>query len=144
MHTSLLRTFALGLLIAVLAACSGVDSPTVEETEAVPVSESEVAALTKEQETAAHEELGTLQGEQIPFFSVKVGDASARPDAGACFYTEPDYAGDSYCLTKNPGSEPFSVPSGLRSTVRFIRAEFNDTFSSVHMPANLGTYFSAT
>ena len=104
MHTSLLRTLALGLLIAVLAACSSVEAPTVSDDE--------------------------LETTQTSIFAAGVeGSASARPGrAGVCFYSLPDFQGRSLCYRQ---SRPGLAPSGTTLGISRIRGSWNDRVSSV-------------
>ena len=132
MHIPLFRTLVLGLLIAVLAACSDVSAPTnapiVEEVKPTPVSASEVDTSTFNQvtEDGASGELEASQ-DTISRFIVQIGDASRRPFNGVCFYTDANFQGRAYCFEAGF----FDIPVGFSAALSSIRASFNDTASSV-------------
>lgn len=102
MHIPLLRTFVLGSLIAVLAACSSVDAPT-----------------------AADEVLKT---EALSFFSGSEAGASERPNNnGVCFYSDGNFQGRSLCFV----APNFNFPLGYTEIAPTIRPSWNDRVSSV-------------
>lgn len=106
MYTPLLRTFVLASLLAVLAACSGVDAPT-----------------------AADDVLETSQNDPGAFANGVEGPASDRPGrAGVCFYSLPNFQGRSLCYRQ---SRPGLAPSGTTLPVGGIRASWNDRASSL-------------
>ena len=117
MHIPLIRTLTLGLLIAVLAACSGVDAPTAEE----GLETSQVGPFSGTE---------TRSGIFLEF-----GGQEAVLPNGVCFFKEPDFGGpigirdfggEVLCFTSE---DP--VPEGVRYRFRTIRPSWNDEISSL-------------
>ena len=104
MHTRLLRGLALGLLIAVLAACSSVDAP------------------------AADAELETLQNPEFIGREENLDDLPLQPSPqnGVCFYRDRNLDNERLCFTTD---DP--VPLGFRFGFTKIRPSWNDDVSSL-------------